>query len=648
MKGNTMRKTAVSALAALACLTCAACKADADSDTSTSTSTSTSESLDAIVSTKYSTATDTATATSQSTWGAWNVHDPKLFQDTDGTYYVYSTDASCGNEGYAGLQIRTSSDLVNWTCLSKSALGTYWDSDMLTWCGMTANTSAETKQNNSSYTAVSWAPTVIKQNGLYYMYHGVNTELCSSAGEAQTSWLGLAIATSAQGPFYPADSAAADSTAIASELSTLGVSYSQSALVRFATLGTSTAHSDTENTRYYDVESMATTTTKANSHGFGAIDPEFVYDVATGSLMTYTVGTNTCYAMTFGSWSGGIGLVYVDAVSLKPVYYPGTTNEGTEYDHPIDYMPSGSSAGDTYGLKNFVHKLVGGCGAGYEGSQLIYNSSTGYYYAFVSMGDLQYEYRIGVARCSTIDGDYTSPRSVSVMFSTTTAAAKYHARGGKIAGANELSGEYSWRCPGGQSILRTSDGKIMMAFHTRTNFRYGYYFYLQIHQMFFETNGWPVLNGNEYYDDYDGSDEKLAALTLSDIAGTYDTIITALGTSTSTISVYGAPSIGKYNTGDATPTASLSMTIDSSGTISGANYGGTVTLGSDGYSVTIALTDAGGNTLGTFTGYALKATDWARKGSVTRKTITFTTVCVTANGKSTDAGQYFWGNKHNY
>ena len=48
----------------------------------------------------------------QGTWGALNCHDPKLFQDADGTYYVYSTDAAIGDFGEKGLQIRTSKDLV--------------------------------------------------------------------------------------------------------------------------------------------------------------------------------------------------------------------------------------------------------------------------------------------------------------------------------------------------------------------------------------------------------------------------------------------------------------------------------------------------------------------------------------------------------
>src|SRR5574344_2055740 len=93
-----------------------------------------------------------STGSGQSSWGALNCHDPKLFQDDDGTYYVYSTDASIGNVHQPGLQVRSSKDLVHWECSPKSALQNNWDKDFLSWVG----------QNTGS--ATTWAPTVIKQN----------------------------------------------------------------------------------------------------------------------------------------------------------------------------------------------------------------------------------------------------------------------------------------------------------------------------------------------------------------------------------------------------------------------------------------------------------------------------------------------------
>nr|HPO02963.1 hypothetical protein [Treponemataceae bacterium] len=47
-------------------------------------------------------------------WGSMNVHDPAVLKDGD-TYWIYSTDVAVGRSPTRGLQIRKSTDLVNWT-----------------------------------------------------------------------------------------------------------------------------------------------------------------------------------------------------------------------------------------------------------------------------------------------------------------------------------------------------------------------------------------------------------------------------------------------------------------------------------------------------------------------------------------------------
>lgn len=790
----------------------AGCRNAAGSGTTNDSDDNITSGLDDIVSTKYTTAT--TNATTQAKWGALNCHDPKLFQDDDGTYYVYSTDASIGNAHKTGLQVRSSSDLVNWTCKSSSALQGNWDPDMLTATGEVANGTTETSGSNSSYTATTWAPTVIKQNSKYYMFHGIITDnvtgFSDTTEDGPTAWIGLAVADSPTGPFKPAhvyDSSTytnstlvryawntptegmsayiggemtkmtvnsittttdsgtttdstektlaatgnwydvsttaysgvtgltgdftvkyditlddvgasnyqkwsfalvdndtkagwylraddwtndftpnsginnnmygygnsssgtnlrvsttcnyswtstdsdyfgnvfADGTEIivtaqytASTGTCVVTAASADGITTYYT-ATGTGYSGdlrtTNNTASYNTDTESSSTASWN-YGFGAIDPEFVYDVAdtsSGSKLpkTYQVGSTACYAMTFGSWKGGLALIYVDADTLQPV-----DASGNVLTHPLDEEE----------MSTCFTRIGGGYGGAYEGAQLIYNSDTGYYYLFVSMGELNYEYRVGVGRSTSITGPFLDAGEKSMLLTSTTGSgSNYHAIGSKITGAAAFDGEYSWRCPGGQSILRTNDGKIMFACHSRTNFKAGYYFYLQLRQMFFTADGWPVLNQNEYYDDYDGSDEGLTVLTAADIAGTYDTILTVRGTDTSSFTPYGGTS-GTYNTADETPTASVSMTLGSDGTIGGDTYAGTWTLGSDGYTFTMTLTEADGTALGTFKGYALKATDWARKGGVTRQTISFTTIDSTSG--DTEAGEYFFGNKHNY
>jgi len=153
--------------------------------------------------------------------------------------------------------------------------------------------------------------------------------------------------------------------------------------------------------------------------------------------------------------------------------------------------------------------------------------------------------------------------------------------------------------------------------------------------MFFSDDGWPLLNQNDFYDDYsdltsDGS-ESLAPLTLAEIAGTYKTIMTERGSETSTLNLAGQTYEG--NTADGKATASKKMIIGADGKISG-RYTGKITLASDGYSASISL-----DNVGTFRGYFLHAVDWAKKSGA-RRTITFTTI------DSQKSGEYFWGNKY--
>ncbi|MFD6138428.1 arabinan endo-1,5-alpha-L-arabinosidase [Promicromonospora sp. NPDC060271] len=49
-----------------------------------------------------------------STWGGRHVHDPTVVRDDDGTYWMFSTDARSDGPVRAGVQVRTSRDLVRW------------------------------------------------------------------------------------------------------------------------------------------------------------------------------------------------------------------------------------------------------------------------------------------------------------------------------------------------------------------------------------------------------------------------------------------------------------------------------------------------------------------------------------------------------
>ena len=552
----------------------------------------------------------------QNEWECLNCHDPKLFQDDDGTYYVYSTDAAIANKGEKGLQIRKSKDLVHWESLPKSMIQGNWDKDWLDWSGF------------NDVTASSWAPTVIKQNGLYYMFHGICVG--ASDGSHHNASIAFAISTSPEGPFYPAHEAASKDPAIAKILTGLGVEYKQSMFVRYAFVDRSDDPFEEEsvtkyaslNTGAYDTISRQELDSGSWSGGFGAIDPEFVFDVSDGSLMKYSIAGNDCYAITYGSWKGGIAVMYVDALSLKPV-----DPNGKELDVPADSVNNA-----------FGHIVAGGNGAAYEGAQVIYNSDTGYYYVFVSMGDLQWEYRIGMGRSRELEGPYSDTSGNSMVLEMGKGDL-YHSYGGKILPAAELEGEYSFRSQGGQSILRTADGKVMLACHSRTNFTPEYYFFLQLHQMFFNDDGWPILNQNEYYNDFNGADEGLRAISVEEIAGTYDVILTERNSDTKLVKFFGDSSGRIAHIADAMPASSKEVIFTAGkngGKVKGA-YKGKWTLSDDGYTIEIDLKD-----VGVFRGAVFNAVDWAKKGtSGSRKTISFTAL------DSTKSGEYLLGNRKN-
>ncbi len=532
--------------------------------------------LDSAVFTKYT-----------SNNAAWGCHDPKLFQDDDGTYYVYST----GWQG--GVQLRSSKDLVNWQNENFSI--TEWDTEFRNWVGSEG----------------SWAPTVVKQNGKYYMFHGIITGSTPNVHACIT----LAISDSPTGNFRPASKY--DSS-----------TYKTSTLVRYTWDNKTSGFTDTYNTA-----------NRSWYNGFGCIDPEFVYDVSTGALMTYRIGSTTCYAITYGSWKQGIAVLYVDSQTFKPVCTVAGTSlygekkaysVGDVMDAPADSI-NGNQGTFIVGRKQNMYT-----DSAYEGAQLIYNSDTKYYYIFVSMGELTYEYRVGVGRAYSEDNGATIPVTYLDANGGDMSAVKsdtYHAIGAKIMGAAQLTDEYGWRSPGGQSIFRTNDGKIMFACHSRTTFKGGN-FVLRLHQMFFNADSWPVLNQNDFYDDYTGltenGTESLSPISLSEIAGTYKTVMTERGTGKSTLNLAGQTYEG--NTADGNSTQSKKMIIANDGTISG-RYTGKLTIASDGITATIVL-----DGIGTFNGYFFHTVDWAKKNG-SRRTISFSTI------DGTRTGEYFWGNK---
>ena len=112
-------------------------------------------------------------------WGSRHAHDPTVVQDDDGTYFMFSTDAVANAQDIpAGVHIRTSTDLVEWTYA-----GTAFDGvpqPAAAWSGAQG----------------LWAPDVVRwPGGGWHMYYSASTF------GSNTSAIGLAVASSPAGPW---------------------------------------------------------------------------------------------------------------------------------------------------------------------------------------------------------------------------------------------------------------------------------------------------------------------------------------------------------------------------------------------------------------------------------------------------------------
>lgn len=125
-------------------------------------------------------------------WGTYNVHDPSILLIGD-TYYAYSTDAILGQNDkeikdkqlpFGYIQVRKSKDLVNWEYVG-------WALEEIPqeakdW--VLEHADGEGASN-------IWAPYILEYQGKLRLYYSV-----SSFGK-QTSYIGLAEATSPEGPW---------------------------------------------------------------------------------------------------------------------------------------------------------------------------------------------------------------------------------------------------------------------------------------------------------------------------------------------------------------------------------------------------------------------------------------------------------------
>jgi arabinan endo-1,5-alpha-L-arabinosidase len=151
---------------------------------------------------------------------------------------------------------------------------------------------------------------------------------------------------------------------------------------------------------------------------------------------------------------------------------------------------------------------------GPEGPYIFYNPTTDYYYLMVSHGSLSTDYNMRVARSKNPDGPYLDIRGNDV---TST-----NAGGNKLAGNYKFAGSSRDYAALGHNSVLIENGKYFVIYHTRylsgtsdVSVNHNQF----VNQLFFTSDGWPVMAPNRY------AGESAGRVNDEDVLGEYDVVV---------------------------------------------------------------------------------------------------------------------------
>ena len=219
--------------------------------------------------------------------------------------------------------------------------------------------------------------------------------------------------------------------------------------------------------------------------------------------------------MTYGSWSGGIWMLKLNA-------------ENGLRDYTYTYRASGSNQ-NTTSDPYFGKKIAGGWYVSGEGS---YVKKIGpYYFLFLSYGGLGSAegYQIRVFRSQYAGGPYTDPYGTSAIYNS------YQMNYGPSAQTNRgmlLMGGYKWDLmpsaeisQGHNSVFTDQAGRDFVAYHTRFSDA-GEWHEVRIHQLLLNEDGWVMAAPYEFSGQTVTSDDIATRESIpeSEVAGDYQFI----------------------------------------------------------------------------------------------------------------------------
>ena len=352
-----------------------------------------------------------------------SVHDPSILK-ADGSYYIFGSHMSAA----------TSNNLKNWKSIgdgyspNNPIFNQLLDNkDAFAYAG--SKTSIIPTDDGTTHV---WAPDIIynKAQKMYYMY------FCTSS-TWNASNLCYAVSKTAKGP------------------------YTWKGALIYSGFTEKTINS-TDVLKYVTKDYAKNNyMTPAQAYNFdkypNAIDPTVFYD-QDGKMW-----------MVYGSWSGGIFLLELDAKT-------GLVK------HP---KADPSKNVDAY----FGKRLLGGGHKSIEAPYILYDKNSGYYYLFVSYGSLTREggYQIRVFRSKTVNGDYVDMNGAYPSF------CEHSNFGLKLSGNYYLpSLSRAYMATGHNSAFIDDDGKRYIVYHTR--FDNGQENHEpRVHQFLINQQGWPCM-----------------------------------------------------------------------------------------------------------------------------------------------------------
>lgn len=396
---------------------------------------------------------------------------------------VHDPSVVYGNDGYyyifgSHMAWARSKDLTNWSQITTNINTNYAT------IFATPGKWAERGGSNYNISGNLWAPDVIYNEtmGKWCMYMSVN-------GDNYCSSIALATADKITGP------------------------YTYQGIIVYSGFTASGTRSYT-NTDYQavtgstDVSRFLSNGAWNSSYGTNAIDPCVTYD-ENGDLW-----------MSYGSWFGGIYMLKLDK---------NTGLRDTSYTYKTETNKS-----DAYmGLK-----IAGGYGQSGEGSYIVYDESTGYYYLYLSYCGLNATdgfsgYHLRMYRSQNITGPYTDAAGRSAIYTSAWEDQSKH--GVKLFGNYSFSslsgnGENSangYMSGGHNSAFIDEDGEHFLVYHTRFNVGQEWH-EVRVHQQFMNEDGWLVTAPYEYR----GSKISETGYSLDEIVGSYEIINHGLAAAT--------------------------------------------------------------------------------------------------------------------